>query len=78
MIQISISTNTVRKTVNAEVTATPFEVFEENNISTAGCQVYVDGERIQGDDFDETFEDLGVDDESAITISCIVKADSAV
>lgn len=77
MIQISISTNTVRKTVNAEVTATPLEVFEENSISTTGCQVYVDGERIQGADFDETFEDLGIEDESTITISCIVKADSA-
>ena len=77
MLQVTIGTNTERKTVLAEVTATLNETFETNEVLTAGCALYLNGSLISGADAAESFEALGIADGGKVMIIAVKKADSA-
>lgn len=77
MINLTIGTNTERKTVIVEPDAVLADVLAENNVSTTSAAIHLNGSLIPGADLQETFEDLGVEDESNAMLIAIVKADSA-
>lgn len=77
MIQINIRTNTVRKTVTAERSNTPNEVFANNGLSTHGAMVNLNGTILSAVDLNATFEALGVANGSTNNLNAIVKADGA-
>lgn len=80
MITINVRTATAsgRNTVIKPVTTTPAEVFEELNIDISTSMVNMAGTTLRGSKLNETFEELGVDDGSTVTLSAIVKADGAI
>ena len=78
MISLTIGTNTERKTVIVNPTDVLGDVLEENNVSTTSAAIHLNGSLIPGAELQETFEDLGVEDESNAMLIAVVKADSAV
>lgn len=77
MISLTIGTNTERKTVIVEPTEVVGEVLEANNVNTAATAIHLNGSLIPGCDLYETFESLGVEDDSQAMLIAVVKADSA-
>lgn len=77
MIRIKITSNSSRKTVTAQPNQTIAEILEDNNISFAGAALHLDGSLVMPDELDETLEDLGIEDETEVALTSIVKADSA-
>lgn len=77
MISINVRTNTTRRTVTQDVTATPATVFAELGIDTSTSMVNLNGTILSGADFHKSFEDLGVADGTAANLNAIVKADGA-
>ena len=77
MVSINVRTNTVRRTVSAEITATPKQIFDELGVDTSTSMVNLDGVRLTGSDFPKTFEELGVADGGTAHLNAIVKADGA-
>jgi hypothetical protein len=52
-------------------------VLEANDVSTASAAIHLNGSLIPGCDLDDTFEDLGVEDDTSAMLIAVVKADSA-
>lgn len=77
MISINVRTNTTRRTVSADVTSTPREVFAEFDVDTSTSMVNLDGAILSAADFGKTFEELRVADGSTANLNAIVKADGA-
>ena len=77
MISVNVRTNTARKTVSADIAATPKSVFSELGVDTSTSMVNLDGTPLSGADFNKTFEELGVEDGSTASLNAIVKADGA-
>lgn len=77
MINLTIGTNTERKTVVVEPTDVLGEVLEQNNVNTTSAAIHLNGSLIPGCDLGETFEDLGVEDDTQAMLIAVVKADSA-
>lgn len=77
MINLTIGTNTERKNVIVEPTEVLGEVLAANNVSTASAAIHLNGSLIPGCDLDQTFEDLGVEDDTQAMLIAVVKADSA-
>lgn len=77
MISLTIGTNTERKTVIVEPTQVVSEVLEANNVNVASAAIHLNGSLIPGCDLEETFEALGVEDDSQAMLIAVVKADSA-
>lgn len=77
MITVNVRTNTTRRAVSAEITATPREVFTEVGIDASTSMVNLNGMILSGVDFGHTFEELGVADGSTANLNAIVKADGA-
>ena len=77
MLSINVRTNTTRRTVNEDITATPKQVFAELGIDTSTSMVDLNGTILSGADFDKTFESLGVADGTTANLNAIVKADGA-
>lgn len=77
MIKLKIATNSTRKEVIVPAETTVEEVLTENNISTNGAALHLDGAVVRPDEFDMSLEDLGVEDETEATLVLIIKADSA-
>lgn len=77
MISLTIGTNTERKTVLVQPTDILADVLEENNVITTSAAIHLNGSLIPGCDLGETFEDLGVEDDSSAMLIAVVKADSA-
>ena len=75
MLSIRVATNTIRKTVSKDVTATPKEVLDELGVDTTTSRITVNAEPCRN--LDKTFEQLGIADNSDVSISAIVKADGA-
>lgn len=78
MIQVRITTNTARKTVTVEPTQTLMDAFDAAGVSVGNAVVYVDGMVVNANEQYDTLTEIGVEDESTIQVSAIVKADSAV
>lgn len=77
MINLSIGTNTERKSVIVEPTQTLAEVLADNDVNVNGCALHLNGTLIAGADTEETFKALGVADGSKAMLIAVVKADSA-
>lgn len=77
MISINVRTNTQRRTVNEDITATPKQVFEELGVDTSTSMVNLNGTILSGADFNKSFEELGVADGATANLNAIVKADGA-
>jgi hypothetical protein len=77
MINLTIGTNTERKTVVVEPTDVLGEVLAANNVNTTSAAIHLNGSLIPGCDLSETFEDLGVEDDTQAMLIAVVKADSA-
>lgn len=77
MISVNVRTNSTRKTVSTDITTTPKALFAELGIDTSTSMINLDGAPITGADFNKTFENLGVTDGTAVSLSAIVKADGA-
>lgn len=77
MVNVTVSSNTARKNAIVAVSATVRDVFEQAGINPNGTAVHLDGQIISQYDFDNSLEDLGIEDESTASIICVVKAQSA-
>ena len=77
MINLTIGTNTERKTVIVEPTEVLADVLADNAVNVASAAIHLNGSLIPGCDLEETFEDLGVEDGSQAMLIAVVKADSA-
>ena len=77
MVRLTLGTNTNRKTVMVEVTETLEDILEENNVSTTGASVHLNGMIVLPDEMDCTLEELDVEDETDASLITVVKADSA-
>jgi len=77
MIQINVSTNTTRRTVNAEITATPKQVFDDLGINTSSSMVNLNGNFLYAAEFNKPMSELGVEDGTTANINVVVKADGA-
>lgn len=77
MISVNVRTNTTRRTVSADITATPKSVFSDLGVDTSTSMVNLDGTPLSGADFNKTFEEFGVEDGASANLNAIVKADGA-
>lgn len=77
MISINVRTNSIRKTVSEDVTATPRQVFDELGVDTSTSMVSLNGAPLSAGDFDKPFEELSVADGGTVFMNAIVKADGA-
>ena len=77
MINLTIGTNTERKTILVQPTDVLAEVLMDNNVITTSAAIHLNGSLIPGCDLGETFENLGVEDDSSAMLIAVVKADSA-
>ena len=77
MVKVKIATNSVRKEAIVSVDTTVEELLENNNVSTVGVALHLDGAVVMPDEYDLTLDELGIEDESEATLVAIVKADSA-
>ena len=77
MITVNVRTNTTRRSVAQDVTATPRAVFDELGIDTSTSMVNLNGAVLQAADFAKTFEQLGVADGTSANLNAIIKADGA-
>lgn len=78
MIRLTIGTNTKRSIVVVEPETILADVLEEQEVSTAGAALHLNGTLIPGVDIDNSLEELGVQDNTSATLIAVVKADSAV
>lgn len=77
MVRLSIGTNTQRKSITVEVTSTVKEALNEARVDVGGSAIHLNGTLIPAADLNETFADLGIDDESEASLIAVKKADSA-
>lgn len=77
MISLTIGTNTERKTVIVEPTEVLADVLADNDVITSSAAIHLNGSLIPGCDLNNTFEDLGVEDDTSAMLIAVVKADSA-
>ena len=77
MINVTIGTNTERKSVIVEPSEVIADVLRENNVSTANAAIHLNGSLIPGCDLNCSFEELSVADGTDVMLIAVVKADSA-
>ena len=77
MISVNVRTNTTRRTVSEDITATPRQVFDELGVDTSTSMVNLNGAMLGAADFNKSFGDLGVEDGSTANLNAIVKMDGA-
>jgi sulfur carrier protein ThiS len=77
MINLTIGTNTERKTAIVEATEVLADVLAENGVITSSAAIHLNGSLIPGCDLGCTFEELGVEDNTSAMLIAVVKADSA-
>lgn len=75
MIQIKITTNTVRKNIIVEENKTIREVLEENEIIYNNVPVYLDGTPLGFGDHDKTLKELGIKEKCLLSV--VQKLDNA-
>ena len=77
MVRVTLKNNQGSKTVNAEVTDTPQEIFENAGNELNSSKVMLDGVFLNSSELSQSLEELGVADGSKTYLSAIVKADGA-
>ena len=79
MITITIKTNNVRKSINEDINETPRSVLTNQVGMTVDRtrQVSLSGMQLDDEELDMTFAALGVEENSDVVLSAIVKGDGA-
>ena len=77
MINVAVKTNTVRRTVSADITDTPRKVFDDLGVDISTSMVNLNGAMADASNVNKSFEALGVEDGSTAYLNAIVKADGA-
>lgn len=77
MVNVTVSTNTDRKVVPVAIDTTVQETIDAAEVTVGNVALYVNGAVITKEQWDDSLEDLGVEDFSNATIVAVVKADSA-
>ena len=75
MIQIRITTNTIRKTIATDENNTIRQVLDNNNINYEVTPVYLDGAPLNIGDHDKTFAELGIKEKCMLT--AVIKTENA-
>lgn len=75
MIRVTVGTNTNRKNVVVDETATLRQVLENNEIDYSRANVNLDGASLNAGDMDKSFADLGITENCFLIAS--VKQDNA-
>lgn len=75
MIQIKITTNTIRKTIATDENNTIRAVLEANEVNYANAPVYLDGSPLQAGDHDKTFAEIGITEKCILT--SVIKTENA-
>ena len=75
MIKVNLITNAGRKTILVAETATPRQIFDENDVNYAAGRPALDSVPFAMGDMDKTFAELGAGETAYLT--CLVKADNA-
>lgn len=77
MINLTIGTNTERKTVIVDATQTIEDILEDNQVDVSGTALHLNGSLIPGCDVEKTLPELGVADGGSAMLIAVTKADSA-
>lgn len=77
MIRLQIGTTTERKSVIVEPTKTLADILEENQVSTIGAVLHLNGDLLNATEVTKTLSELGVPDGGEAMLIAVVKADSA-
>lgn len=75
MIQVKIVTNTIRKTIAIQPSATIRDVLDNNQVNYSNAPVYLDGAPLQHGEHDKTFQQLGITERCILT--AVVKTENA-
>lgn len=75
MIQIKITTNTIRKTIATDENNTVRDVLDANEVNYANTPVYIDGSPLNVGDHDKTFAQLGITEKCILT--AVIKTENA-
>lgn len=75
MFQLTIGTNTNRKTIVCRKDSTPREALREANVSYDNGIIYFEGNTLSAGSLDKTFAELGVADEAVLNV--VVKLENA-
>lgn len=68
MFNIKVSTAAGRRTIIAEPGTTVRDFIANNDIETTGANISLDGIPMTFEDFNSSFEDLGVTDSAVLSI----------
>lgn len=75
---LNIHTTSTRKTIVVDAAeTTPRQICEEYSIDPERYPVLLGAEKLNGDDYDMTFEELGCLNNDFVWLNATVKADSA-
>lgn len=77
MINLTIGTNTERKTVIVEADKPLNEILVENDVNVVGSALHLNGSLIAGVDVQNSLTELGIADGGQAMLIAVVKADSA-
>ena len=78
MITLTVGSNMNKKDVIVdETTITPIQALTDNNVSTKGASLFLNGMPLGASDMNKTLENLGCEADEAATLIAVVKADSA-
>ena len=78
MITLTVGSNMNKKDVIVdETTTTPTQALADNNVSTKGASLFLNGMPLGVNDLNKTLSDLDCDEDEAATLIAVVKADSA-
>ena len=77
MIRLQIGTTTERKSVIVGSDKPLVDILEENQVSTAGAVLHLNGDLLMIEEVSKTLSELGVPDGGEAMLIAVVKADSA-
>ena len=75
MINLTVKTSDISRTVNAAITETPADVFSRLGVDPSRAQVTINGQLIAR--LGSSFDELGVVDGKAYTLRATVKSDGS-
>ena len=77
MVNLTLGTNTEKKSVIVDVNTTLASALADNGVNTQGSALYLNGQMIAGADTESTLAQLGVADGSKAMLIAVVKSDCA-
>ena len=78
MIKLTVGSNMNKKDIIVdETTTTPAKALADNNVSTKGASLFLNGMPLGASDVSKPLAELGCEADEAATLIAVVKADSA-